>query len=185
MIRACTMHFTGLSPYSPSRAHEEPKLKGETHEDYEERTWPLKAHVVGEHAVIPPMAFKMALDRAAKISGKQIPGRGKATYTKFFEAGVLVLEATPVALVAEMECERVHANADGVRGSGKRVWRRFPKWSRWGGAVRFEVIAPEITKDVFEETARLAAVSVGVGRFRPASGGYFGRWSPDRFVWSA
>ena len=180
------MHFTGMAPYSASRAHEEPKLKGETAADYEERTWRHKAHVENGQVYIPPMAFKMAMDRAAKVSGKQIPGKGKATYTKFFEAGVLVLDKVFIAPENAIQCERVHANADGVRGSGKRVWRKFPRIdpADWSGVCRFTILAPEITAEVFEEIARAAAIGVGVGRFRPERGGFFGRFDPTRFVWT-
>lgn len=182
-MKSCRVHISGLAPYSASRAHEADKLKGETANDYEERTWREKAHVKGEKVFIPPMGFKLAVDRAAKISGKQIPGKGKATYTKFFESGVIVTDPVFIAPLSAMECERVHANADGVRGSGKRVWRKFPRFDDWKGVVQFAVIAPEITKEVFEETVSYSGVSVGVGRFRPEKGGYFGRFKVDRFEW--
>lgn len=182
-MRVCEVHIVGLAPYSSSRAHEEPKLKGENANDYEERTWKSKAHVKDGQVFIPPMAFKIGLDRAAKVSGKQIPGKGKATYTKFFESGVVVTDPVFIADEADIECERVHANADGVRGSGKRVWRKFPRIDNWSGVVRFTIIAPEITQDVFEETMRAAGVGVGVGRFRPERGGFFGRFEVKKFVW--
>jgi hypothetical protein len=182
-MKICEVHITGSAPYSASRAHETPKEKGENANDYETRTWREKAHVQDGRLFIPPMAFKMGLDRAAKVMGKQIPGKGKATYTKFFESGVIVTEPVFIANETDIACERVHANADGVRGSGKRVWRLFPRIDQWSGVVAFNIIAPEITRDVFEETARYAGLAVGVGRFRPERGGFFGRYSCDRFVW--
>lgn len=185
-MKTCDVHFSGLAPYSASRAHEEPKLKGETADAYEDRTWKLKAHIENGRVFIPPMGFKMAVDRAAKVGGKQVPGKGKATYTKFFESGVIVTDPVFVADEKDILCERIHANADGVRGSGKRVWRKFPRLDKWSGVVRFTIIAPELIQapDVFEETVRSAGVSVGVGRFRPERGGYFGRFDCSKFVWS-
>jgi hypothetical protein len=182
-MKICTVKFTGQAPYSASRAHCAEKLPKETADAYEERTWREKAHVQDGMVVIPPMAFKIGLDRAAKMLGKQIPGKGKSTYTKFFESGVIVTE--PVAIAAEeaIQLERIHANADGVRGSGKRVWRSFPRIDRWSGKVRFHIIADEITPDVFEEAVRYAGMAVGVGRFRPERGGYFGRYTADEFKW--
>jgi hypothetical protein len=182
-MRVCNIHFTGQAPFSASRAHCAEKLPKETPDAYEERTWREKAHVENGHIVIPPMAFKIGLDRAAKMLGRQIPGKGKATYTKFFESGVIVTAPVPIADEAAVQCERVHANADGVRGSGKRVWRKFPRVDAWAGVVQFHIIAEEITPDVFEEAAQYAGLAVGVGRFRPERGGYFGRYTIDKFDW--
>jgi hypothetical protein len=90
-----------------------------------------------------------------------------------------------IADEAAIELERIHANADGVRGSGKRVWRNFPRIDKWAGQVTFHVIADEITDEIFEETVTYAGVAVGVGRFRPERGGYFGRYNADHFQWLA
>lgn len=182
-MRVCNVHFTGQAPYSASRAHCADKLSKETPNDYEERTWKEKAHVENGRVIIPPMAFKIGLDRAAKMLGRQIPGKGKATYTKFFESGVIITSPVPIADEAAIQCERVHANADGVRGSGKRVWRKFPRIDEWRGAVQFHILADEITPEIFEEAVNYAGLAVGVGRFRPERGGYFGRYTIDRFDW--
>jgi len=182
-MRTCTVKFTGQAPYSASRAHCADKLPKETPGDYEDRTWKEKAHIENGIVVIPPMAFKIGLDRAAKMLGRQIPGKGKATYTKFFESGVIVTAPVPIADEAAIQCERVHANADGVRGSGKRVWRKFPRIDEWKGAVEFHIIADEITPEIFEEAVQYAGLAVGVGRFRPERGGYFGRYTIDKFDW--
>lgn len=183
-MRTCTVHFTGSAPYSASRAHEDEKLPKETPDAYEDRTWRSKAHIADGKVVIPPMAFKIGLDKAAKMLGRQIPGKGKATYTKYFESGVIVTAPVPVADENAIQCERIHANSDGVRGSGKRVWRKFPRIDDWRGAVEFHIIADEITRDVFEESVRYAGLAVGVGRFRPERGGYFGRYTVEKFDWA-
>lgn len=182
-MRVCTVEITGQAPYSASRAHGAEKLPKETADAYEDRTWREKAHVEKDNVVIPPMAFKIGLDRAAKMLGRQIPGKGKATYTKFFESGVIVVNPVPIAPKDAIRCERIHANADGVRGSGKRVWRSFPRIDEWSGSVEFHIIADEITKDIFEEAVRYAGMAVGVGRFRPERGGYFGRFSVGKIAW--
>lgn len=175
-----------VAPYSPSRAHETEKLPRETPDDFEKRTWRNKAHFTADGKVyIPPMAFKMALDRAAKMLGRQIPGRGKSTYTKFFESGVLCTDPVFIGADVEgLECERVYANADGVRGSGKRVWRLFPRVTEWTADVEFHVLADEITTDVFEEHLRQAGAFVGIGRFRPEKGGFFGRFKVEGVRWN-
>ena len=182
-MKVCTVYFTGAAPYSASRAHCAEKLPKETADAYEERTWRQKAHIQSGKVVIPPMAFKIGLDRAAKMLGKQIPGKGKSTYTKFFESGVIVTDPVVIADERDIQMERIHANADGVRGSGKRVWRNFPRIDEWEGAIQFHIIADEIDKTTFEETVKYAGLAVGVGRFRPERGGYFGRYTVDRFEW--
>lgn len=183
MAKMAICRIKSLSAYSSSRAHETPKLDREISDAYEKRTWREKAHVDSGRIYIPPMAFKMGLDRAAKMLGEQIPGKGKATYTKFFESGVLCTQPVFIADAVEMECERVYANADGVRGSGKRVWRLFPRINNWTAEVCFEVLAGEITKEVFERHLKQAGLFVGVGRFRPEKGGFFGRYSVESVRW--
>jgi hypothetical protein len=177
--------LVSVAPYSASRAHEEAKLDKETADAYEKRTWMQKAHVKNGQVYIPAMAFKIGLDRAAKMLGRQIPGKGKSTYTKFFESGVLVTEPAFIASADAIECERVHANADGVRGSGKRVWRMFPRIDDWKTDVTFHVLANEITPDIFEEHLKQAGAFVGVGRFRPEKGGFFGRYRVEKVRWAS
>lgn len=182
-MRQVTVRISGSAPYSASRAHEAEKLPKETPDAYEARTWMQKAHIKDGKVYIPQMAFKIGLDRAAKMLGRQIPGKGKATYTKFFESGVIVTDPVFIAKEEDMLCERIHANADGVRGSGKRVWRKFPRFDTWRGKVVFHIISDEITKDVFEEAVKYAGMAVGVGRFRPERGGFFGRYTVEGFEW--
>ena len=184
-MRTAIASLQSISPYSQSRAHESEKLNRETHDEYEKRTWRDKCHAnENGNIFIPPMAFKQGLDKAASMLGLQIPGKGKATYTKFFVSGVLCVE--PLVLPdkkSDVRGERIHANADGKRGSGKRVWRTFPVIDKWSGNFAFTVIADEISKEVFEQALMQAGSFVGIGRFRPENGGYFGRWSVKKIEW--
>ena len=79
--------------------------------------------------------------------------------------------------------DRIHANADGIRGSGKRVWRNFPRVDSWSATVPIVVAANEITKDVFERHLEQAGKFVGIGRFRPQNGGFYGRFEVQKVVW--
>ncbi|XWN29951.1 MAG: hypothetical protein ROR55_21015 [Devosia sp.] len=186
-MRIANVKLSSVAPYSQSRAHETPKLDREAPDAYEKRTWREKCHYYKDGTIfIPQMAFKMALDTAAKMMGMQIPGKGKATYTKFFESGVLVLDAPSTESNKDtVPFDRIHANADGVRGSGKRVWRIFPRIDEWEVDVQFHVLANEITPEVFSETIRQAGAFVGVGRFRPKNGGYYGRFEAKDLSWSS
>lgn len=187
-MKIATVTLASTAPYSPSRSYDREieRLPRETPDAYEDRTWRNKCHTMADGRVfIPPMSFKMSLDTAAKMLGRQIPGKGKSTYTKFFLSGVLVME--PIVLPVTKEetaCDRIFANADGVRGSGKRVWRNFPRVDTWGADVPFHVIADEITEDVFEDHLRQAGAFVGIGRFRPQSGGYYGRFEIKKIKWN-
>lgn len=185
-MKIATATLTSVAPYSQSRAHEAPKLDRETHDAYEQRTWRQKLHVDDKGRVlIPPMSFKQALDDAAKQLGLQIPGKGKSTYTKFFRSGVLCIEGPTLAIKAtDVPSERIHANADGVRGSGKRVWRLFPLIRDWSADVTFHVLANEITKDVFVDHLKQAGGFIGIGRFRPQNGGFYGRFKIETIKWS-
>jgi uncharacterized protein YciI len=185
-IATCTL--CSVAPYSQSRSyqHEVEKQPKESHEAYEERTWRNKCHSGSDGKVfIPPMSFKMGLDTAAKMLGKRIPGKGQSTYSKFFLSGVLVMQGPTLPLTKEnVACDRIFANADGVRGSGKRVWRLFPRIDEWEAEVEFHVIADEITEDVFEEHLRQAGAFVGIGRFRPQNGGFYGRYEVAKIRWN-
>ena len=185
-MKICTATLASISPYSQSRAHEAAKLDRETSDAYEQRTWREKAHFDKAGQVyIPPMAFKMSLDKAAQMLGLQIPGKGKSTYTKYFLSGVLVLEPLMLGIKKDdLPFDRIHANADGVRGSGKRVWRIFPRIDQWEGDVDFHVLANEITKDVFEIALRQSGQFVGIGRFRPEKGGFYGRFEVKSVKWT-
>lgn len=184
-MRIATAHLKSESPYSQSRAHETEKLDKETPDAYDKRTWREHCHADKNGRIfIPPMAFKMGLDAAGKMLSRRIKGKGTATYTKFFASGILCIE--PVFIQAtkdKVQGERVYCNADGKRGSGKRVWRIFPTIPEWSATVTFHVLANEITKDIFEEHLRQAGAFVGVGRFRPENGGYYGRYKVDRIEW--
>lgn len=180
----CTL--AAVSPYSQSRAHETPKKEKEAPDAYEQRTWREKAHFNDKGEVyIPPMSFKMALDAAAKYLSIQVPGKGKATYTKHFASGCLVMDPVMLGISKDdLVADRIHANADGVRGSGKRVWRYFPRVDEWQADVEFHVYDDAITKDVFDKVLTEAGRFIGVGRFRPQNGGFYGRFAVEQIKWT-
>lgn len=175
-----------MSPYSQSFRHEEPKLPNETHDDYEKRTWREKSNTKPDGRIyIPAMAFKQAIDGAAKMVGGKIPGKASATYSKLFVTGVAVFEDLVLLDTKDsVQSIRINANADGVRGSGKRVWRYFPIVPQWGGTLPVAVLDDTIPNDVFERVMVAAGRAQGVGRFRPEKGGTNGRFSIESFTWT-
>ena len=167
-----TVTLESLSPLSMSRQHDEAKLEGESHSDYDARTWMHKMHTSGEGAdrtvVIPAAAMFSCLVEAAKYSGKQIPGKGKATWTQKFASGLMLVSDIHLNVdPATVKCVIINANADGVRGSGKRVPRRFPSIPRWQATFDVHILDPIITKDVFAEMLDIAGLFIGVGQGRP------------------
>ena len=162
-----------------------PKLDKEGSADYEKRTWRNRMHTDKSGKVfIPPMAFKNCLAEAAKFLSIQIPGKGKATYTKHFEAGVLVTDALPLGVSADdVDGEWLFVPADGRRGSGKRVDKCFPVIHDWEGVIPFHILDETITEDVFREHLEEAGKFIGIGRFRPRNNGYYGRFEVESVTW--
>ena len=186
-MRIATVTIEGIAPYQMSRNHCAPKKDRETADDYERRTWIEKGHYTESGQVyIPQMAMKQALTDIARYLGMQIPGKGKSTYTKHFESGVLLVE--PILLLSpgkphkpitrnDIIEERYYCNADGKRGSAKRVWRHFPTVKNWAATFTVDILDNTITPDVFKHHLEQAGKFKGVGRFRPEKGGFYGRFA--------
>jgi hypothetical protein len=185
-MRVATVEIKGVSPYSQCRPVPSTKEPKETHEDFEKRTWKERAHIDDEgRAFIPPMAWKIGIAEAAKFLSIQIPGKGKSTYTKHFEAGVLVTEPAYIGATADdMQSEWLFVPATGRRGDGKRVWKCFPKFSKWACTVTFYILDDTITKDVFAQHIEEMGKFIGVGRFRARNNGFYGRFEVMKVNWS-
>lgn len=193
-MRVVTATLESLSPYSQSKFYDVQKggtrpggTQTETHKDYEARTWRERCHVDADGEVfMPPMAFKNCLSEIAKYISVQIPGKGKSTYTKHFEAGVMVLEGLPLGVKKDdVEGEWHFVPASGRRGDGKRVQKCFPVFRSWKGTVTFHILDDVITPQVFEQHLRDAGNFIGIGRFRPRNNGYYGRFKVNSLNWSA
>lgn len=186
-MKTAIVTIKGETPLSMGRPIQSPRNAKETADDHEQRCWRERVHADSEGVVfMPPMAFKNCLSEAAKFLSKQIPGKGKVTYTKHFEAGILVVQpmivegAPPLEAV---ESETLFVPADGRRGGPKRVWKRFPVFRKWGGVVEFHIVDDTVTKDVFVEHLIEAGKLIGIGRFRPRNNGYYGRFEVQDIKW--
>ena len=190
-MRRCKVHIENIpgSPYSQSAQHEVPKKDRESHDDYDERTWREKCTVNDKGQIaIPAMAFKQAVDTAAYKLGRKVEGRRGATFKNFFASGFFcerdVAISNGKALTkSDAEMVKISANADGVRGSGKRVPRRFPVFPKWHGIAEFTITDDIITQDIFEEHVRAAGIVCGIGRFRAEKGGTNGRFRVTKIEW--
>lgn len=184
-----TVTLASISPMTQSRQHDEPKLEGENHGDYDARTWRHKMHIetrAGHSVVvIPSHGMHQCIAAAAKYSKKQIPGQGKATWTAKFASGIMLLENPMLTGVdpEQVKAITISANADGVRGSGKRVTRRFPMIAEWSSTFDVYILDPIITEQVFREMLELAGIFIGLGQFRPQNLGSNGRFKIAKMVW--
>lgn len=187
-ISVATLHIVGISPLSQSRQHMDEMLKGEGHEDYDNRTWRSKLNVADadgkSSVIIPAHGMHQSIAAAAKYSKRQIPGQGKATWTAKFQSGIALL-ADPVLNIDPETVGSIviSANTDGVRGSGKRVPRRFPQMPEWQTKFEVHILDPIITQDVFREMVEIAGMFIGIGRFRPEKGGTNGRFRLASLKW--
>lgn len=177
----------GIGAYSQSRLFAREKNEGESDDKYEERSWKQHAHFkdqkrLGGNVIVPAFALKCMLDEAAAYIGEKVPGDGKRTFSSIFRCGVIVAE-DPVLLVngkpvteKDLVPEWIPANADGKRGSGKRVPRCYPIFHDWSITPVFEALDPRITEEIFLKHLWAAGIYKGIGRYRAGNGGCHGRF---------
>jgi hypothetical protein len=106
------------APYSQSRVLQSEKEKKELPNDYEKRVWRERMWVTENgHVFIPPMQFCNSLKEAAKYLSIPVPGKGgKVTFTKNFEAGVLVTQRLVLPDITEKVLpEKLYVPSDGRR----------------------------------------------------------------------
>jgi len=185
-MKTAVVHLKSNSPYSQSRYYNTEFLEKESKADYEARTWRDRVHTTKDGTIfIPPMAFKNCLSEAAKYLSIQIVGKGKATYTKHFEAGVLVVQGLDLGIKKEdVEGEWLYVPSDGTRGGHTRVSRCFPVIHEWQGMVEFLILDETITEDVFRQVIVEAGKFIGIGRFRPRNNGFYGRFTVESINWN-
>jgi hypothetical protein len=187
-MKTAEVTIEGISPLSQARFHNSLKLDKESPSDYEARTWREKCHFDGKtrQVLIPPMAFKGALAETARFLGEKIPGKGNSTWRKHFDSGVLCVEPLLLAGInrENLESEQLFVPSDGVRGSGKRVMKIFPVIRQWGGKVIYLILDDLITENVFAKHVNESGKFIGIGRFRPQSGGFYGRFEVKSVQWS-
>lgn len=177
------------SPYSQSKfidTEEVPAQGKESKDSYEKRTWLNRVHTREDGVTyMPPMSLKKALEGASAYLGK-IPGQKNATYTKRFKSGVLITDEIKLTANGktvkkeQWEGEWLHLDAGGKAGQGgTRVKRCMPRLRAWEATATIYVIDEIIDEDVLERALTDAGRFVGVGRFRPEKGGFYGRFVVD------
>jgi len=178
-MKTVTVTIKGVSPLQMGRYHKAFKLEKESNEDYEKRTWRDKAHCDKDGKVyIPGNAVKNMLRDTSKYLGLKIPGKGKNTYTKHFEAGILAPEPLYIGCTLDDAKEHwVFGDARGKRGGNNpRVEKCFPLFEQWGGSITFYILDETLTEGVLEEHFMEAGKFIGLMCYRPINGGHFGRF---------
>lgn len=185
-MKIATVKITGISPLAQGKFVGVPKKEKELPKDFEARTWRHKMHFGTDGQVfIPNFALKNCLSEAAKFMSIQIPGKGKSTYTKHFEAGVMVNDSLMIGVNQEdVDSQLMFVPSDGIRGSNKRVEKYFPVIPAWGGTGTFYILDEIITEDVFLKHIDQAGKFIGLGSFRPRNNGYFGRFNVELLNWA-
>jgi hypothetical protein len=143
-------------------------------------------HVNKEGLVfIPPMSFKNCVSEIAKFLSERIPGKGKATFTKHFEAGLLITEPMILPIKRDdVEGEWLFVPSDGRRGGGSRVMKCFPRIEQWGGQLTTYILDDTITEEVYWKHLEEAGKFIGIGRFRPRNNGFYGRFNVVKKAWA-
>ena len=171
-MKVCKAQLESISPYSVSRLHREPKRE--------------KAHYAPDgHVMIPTESFAFAIKAMASRLRIRIPGKGQSEYGKLFTAGILITDGIVLPETRDTVVSWTGSmNADGKRGSGKRVDKTFPMIPKWSGELIVYVLDDEIPRDVFERVLNETGKLNGVGRYRPAQGGTNGRFRVVSIKWS-
>lgn len=174
----------GVAPISFSAPIQSKKNTGESHDAFEERTWRERLHVKNGEVFIPPMALKNCLSEVAKFLSETVPGKGKATYTKHFEAGVMVIDELMLGIKAkDVAGERLFVPSDGRRGGTTRVWKTFPVIPEWKTHAIIYLLDPILADKPakVKEYLDYAGQFIGLGRFRPRNNGFYGRFKIENF----
>jgi len=183
-MRIATIQIKGITPYSQSKAIQSEKKKDESHDDFDKRVWREHLHTDADgNVVLPAVAIGLGIaNTAAYLSkGGELKKKGNATWSENFRCGLAVAKSPSIGITAdEIEAERVYCNADGKRGSGKRVWRTFPMAYDWEATVIVHILDDTIPVDVFERVIEQWGIVNGIGRYRPQNGGYLGRFVVEK-----
>lgn len=174
-----------ITPLTFGKFHQTEKLSKELAGDYEQRTWREKLHVAKDDFVkIPGPMFGNCIRESAKFLSLQIPGKGKATYTKHFDAGIIILNDIVLNIKKESVPASIqHVPSDGRPGGTTRVIKYFPIVHDWEGVLEILIADDMITADVLETVLRNAGNLIGIGTWRPRNRGMNGRFELVGMKW--
>lgn len=192
-VRTVTIGIQGDSAYSQGRKVRAARAPQQDFQKHEEATWRERMHVNEDgHLVIPPMCMKNCLTEAAKFLSMKVPGKGNKTYGNIFESGIMCMHNSVVydsnkkpIVAADVDGEWLFVPSDGKKGGGTRVDKCFPYIKQgWLAELELTVLNDMITPEIFETHLEAAGKFIGIGRFRPKNGGYYGRFTALKIKWN-
>ena len=184
MPQVAIASLESISRYSQSRRLPEKPAKMDW-KAFEEKNWKERLHLNADgHVCIPPICFKRSLQTAAAFLREKIKGKGSSEYGKHFKAGVLVDQPLVLPETADtIETEWLDLGPQGKPGT-MGVWKCMPFVEHWAGEVTYYILDDTIPQETFERHLIEAGSFIGIGRFRPEKGGYYGRYKVNGIVWS-
>ena len=184
-MHIATFKLVGITPYTQSGVIQSKKPADETDADFETRVWRERCHTDSDGLMyIPAAALKDGLVSSAKYLGLKIPGKGNKTWTAKFKSGVMVVDNLPRGVKPEsLAGERLFVNSDGVKGSGKRVFRTYPTLTAWEATGKVYILDDIVTEPVFVQHLDTFVSMIGMGMHRPENGGFKGRADVTDFRW--
>ncbi len=185
-MKVMTAKLKSVGPLSMSKAITSVMETGEAHDAFELRTWRERMHVDDKGELfIPPNALKNMMSAVALYLSESVPGKGKAKYTKHFEAGIMVTKPLKLGIKAkDVPNERLFVPSDGKKGGRTRVYKHFPLIMNWETECEIIVFDPilEANPEKVLEYLIHAGKFIGFLRFRPRNGGYYGRYDVLSFT---
>jgi len=177
-MKKIEVEIKGISPYLMHRFKEEGSDSGSQtkigKKDYKaEVEEALYCSPEGE-IYVPATQIKGTLIE----SGKQlrVVGKGKSTYSKLFGAFVLI---EPDAIPMLNQKWEIDSRAVVIQKS--RIMRYRPVFKEWGLKFNLMVMDDGIGLEVIKEGLNIAGNYIGIGDFRPAKKGSFGRFMVTSF----
>ncbi|MGQ9570179.1 MAG: hypothetical protein ACUVWN_04590 [bacterium] len=113
-------------------------------------------------------------DAGAKF---QIPSQRKMTYKKIIGSGAV--QVVPDLIPHEVQSWTVDSRPVVVNRG--RIIRQRPRLDRWALSFTLLYDEEEISKATLKEILEVAGKTVGIGDFRPAKGGMFGKFMVTQF----
>ena len=178
-MRTATVKIKGMSSYSQSQALKSEKGKSESYHDFEDRVWVERMHLDSDDNVIIPIdCITQGMSTSASYLGKtgELAKKGQSTWAENIRCGIVLTKSPCIGKKSDAKEEWVYCHANGKRGPGTRVWRKFPMFYDWSTTMVITILDDSIPNEVFEKVIRAFGLFNGIGRHRPQNGGYHGRF---------
>jgi len=178
-MKTAVFHITGVTPlmtHSPkgmTREGEKQSAKRKKIPSAEEEAEIGTYRNGNGELVLPCIMFRQAIVGAGK--GRKI---GKAFATTLLKG--CVFDPDRAATLADPETGEVITeygiDERPVVIGTSRVMRARPRYEKWACEVPLDYDEEAISPDILVEMLNIAGTSIGVGDYRPAKGGWFGRF---------